>query len=192
MAQVPQVLIIQSAEPPYVLKGLECLKQSALFGNPRFTIFCRNRPEILGSLQGHPMLSQILIHSEAQDSWHHWRTLRDERFDAVVLFLTGDPSYWKVKIFAFLLGQRRLLIFDECGDWFFFNLRQWLSLIARRVRERPSPGAGTRWSRSTRILVSLALKSVIFPFRFLWLLLVWLRLRFAGRRWSRECDDGSL
>ena len=186
MTRVTQVLIVQSAEPPYVLKGLERLKQSAPFENPRFTIFSRNRPEILGSFQGHPMLSQILIHSEAQDTWHHWRTLREQHFDAVVLFLTGDPSYWKVKIFAFLLRQRRLLIFDESCDWFFFNLRQWLSLISRRMRERPYPGASSRWSRSTRILVSFALKSVIFPFRFLWLLLVWLRLRFAGRRLARE------
>jgi len=192
MTRVKRVLIIQSAEPPYVLKGLEHLRQSALFGNPRFTIFCRDRPEILGSFRGHPMLSQILIHTEAQDSWHHWRTLVGQHFDAVVLFLTGDPSYWKVKVFAFLLGQRRLLVFDECGAWFIHNWRQWLSLIARRMRERPYPGASSRGGRSTHILVALALKSVIFPFRFLWLLLVWLRLRFAGSRRSRECDDCSL
>jgi hypothetical protein len=97
-----------------------------------------------------------------------------------------------VKVFAFLLGQRRLLVFDECGAWFIHNWRQWLSLIARRMRERPYPGASSRGGRSTHILVALALKSVIFPFRFLWLLLVWLRLRFAGSRRSRECDDCSL
>jgi hypothetical protein len=33
---------------------------------------------------------------------------------------------------------------------------------------------------------------VIFPLRFLWLLLVWLRLRTAGLRWSRESHDYTL
>jgi hypothetical protein len=35
-----------------------------------------------------------------------------------------------------------------------------------------------------RNLLSLALKAVVLPFRFLWLLGVWLRLRYSGRRAS--------
>lgn len=187
-----KILVIQSAEPGDVLSVLDRLREKPLFADPRFTIFCRNRPEILGSFQGHPMLSRILIHSETQGSWRHWRALRAERFDAVVLLLTGDPSYWKVKIFAFLLGPQRLVIFNESRDCFFFSVPQWLSLLCHRLRVQPYSGAASKWSYSAHFLASLVLKSAIFPFRFLWLLLVWLRLRYIGRKWSRECDDDSL
>ena len=179
-----KVLIIQSAEPAYVLRALDRLKERP-FVNPSFTIFCRNRPEAVRSFEGHPMLQQVLTHSEARGSWSHLRNLRQQRFDAIVLFLTGDPSYWKVKIFAFLLGSRRILIFNEANDSFFFNFHQWLALLALRA-QGPSAKFGTAWGQSLRILVSLVLKSVAFPFRFVWLLFVWVRLRSAGLRASRE------
>ncbi len=186
------VLIVQSAEPAYILQALENLRKVPQFGNPTFSIFCRNRPESIGSFRGNPLLQQVIVHAETEHSFRHLLALRKQRFDAVVLFMTGDPSYWKVKIFAFLLGARRILIFNEEGDCFFFNVHQWLALISHRFRVRPYPGTGSKWGRSIRILVSLVLKSVTFPFRFLWLLTVWLRLRGAGLRSSRESHDYSL
>ena len=187
-----KILLIQSAEPAYVLSALERLEKKPLFVNPQFSIFCRNKPEIAHRFEGNPMLSQIIAHCETRNSWTHLRNLRKQRFDAVVLFLTGDPSYWKVKLFAFLLGTRRILIFNESTDCFFFNIHQWLALIAHRVRVRPYHGANSQWGRSARILVSLVLKSVILPFRFLWLLFVWIRLRSAGWSASRKSHDYSL
>jgi hypothetical protein len=187
-----KVLIVQSAEPPYILKALENLRANPQFKDPSFTIFCRNKPEIVSRFQGNPLLHRIVTHSETQNSFRHLLALRRQRFDAAVLFLTGDPSYWKVKMFAFLLGTRRILIFNEETDCFFFNFHQWLALISHRIRVRPHPAASSKWGYSTRILVFLILKSVIFPFRFLWLLLVWLRLRAAGLRSSRESHDYSL
>ena len=188
-----EILVIQSAEPGYVFKALGRLEQEPVFTNPSFTIFCRNRPEILGSFQGNPLFKQVLSHSEARGSWNHLRSLRRKHFDGIVLFLTGDPSYWKVKLFAFLLGSRRILIFNEANDCFFFNLHQWLALISHRIQGGCTrTERSTQWSRSTRILLSLILKSVFLPFRFLWLLLVWLRLRVAGLGWSRKSHDCSL
>jgi hypothetical protein len=183
---------VQSAEPPYILRGLESLRDNPQFKDPSFTIFCRNKPEIVASFQGNHLLHRVVTHLEAQNSFQHLLALRRQRYDAVVLFLTGDPSYWKVKIFAFLLGTRRILIFNEETDCFFFNFHQWLALISHRIRVRPHPGGSSKWGYSARILVSLTLKSVIFPFRFLWLLLVWLRLRMAGLGSSRESNDYSL
>jgi len=181
-----RVLIIQSAEPAYVRRALDRLKENALFIDPRLSIFCRNRPDVIAGFQGDPMLKEILPHSEARDSWSHWRALRRQRFDAIVLFLTGDPSYWKVKIFAFLLGTRRILIFNETNDCFFFNFRRWLGLMAHRFHAGLGSETGSRWAHSARLLVSLVLKSVALPFRFVWLLLVWTRLRMAGLRRSIE------
>jgi len=185
-----KVLVIQSAEPEYVLRGLDRLKEKP-FVNPSFTVFCRNRPEARRSFERHPMVQQVLTHSETRGSWSHLRDLRRQRFDAIVLFLTGDPGYWKVKIFAFLLGSRHILIFNEANDCFLFNVHQWLALLALRM-QGPSGKIGTVWSDSVRILVSLALKSAIIPFRFIWLLLVWARLRSAGLKASRESHDYPL
>jgi hypothetical protein len=187
-----KVLIVQSAEPPYVLKALDILREHPHFINPSFTLFCRNKPEVVSSLDGHPMLRRIFTHAETQDSLRHLLVLRRQRFDGVVLFLTGDPSYWKVKIFAFLVGARRILVFNEEGDCFFFNLHRWLELISYRIRVRPCPGGSSKWGRSTFILVSLMLKSALFPFRFLWLLLIWFRLRVAGLGSSRGSHDRPL
>jgi hypothetical protein len=98
----------------------------------------------------------------------------------VVLFLTGDPSYWKVKCFALLLGARNKLIYNENNDCFYFSLRKWLSFVAHRLGEQIHEGRQPRWTQQLRILLSLTVKFLAFPFRFAWLLLVWLRLRSAG------------
>ncbi len=187
------VLILQTAEPPLILRALDRIREKPLFVDPRFTLFCRNRPEVVDKFRGHPMLYRIRIHSETRGSWSHLRELRRSNFDAAILFLTGDPSYWKLKLFSLLLGVplRRTLIFNEGIDCFFFNWRQWFSLIIHRMQSRPMPQAGSKWSYSARILVSLFLKSVVLPFRFLWLLLVWIRLRLAGLRYSRKKNDCS-
>jgi len=187
-----RVLILQSADPGYLLKALDQLKEKPLFTNPCYTVFCRNRPEVVRSFQGHPMLSRIWTHSEARGSWSHLRDLRRQKFDAMVLFMTGDPSYRKVKLFAFFLGVPlgHTLIFNEGLDCFFFNLDQWRTLVSYRVRERLRSPVGEHYR--TRSLMPLMLKLAILPFRFLWLLLVWLRLRLAGLKSSRKGYDNSL
>ncbi len=63
-----KILVIQSAEPEFVFKALERLEQQPAFTNPSYTIFCRNRPEILGSFQGNPLFQQVVSHSEARGS----------------------------------------------------------------------------------------------------------------------------
>src|SRR6185503_15332620 len=107
-----KILIIQSAEPPVVFLALEHLKENQLFHNPRYWIFCRNRPEALRRFRSHPMIFHVLPHTETVRSWDHLMALRREKFDGLVLFFTGDPSYWKIKYFAFLLGVRHKLIFN--------------------------------------------------------------------------------
>lgn len=186
-----RILIVQSAEPPFVLRAMDRLERNAFFKEPQISLFCRNKPEIESSFRNHPMLHEIITHSETRGSWNHLRALRRRHFDALVLFLTGDPSYWKVKLFAFLLGAKTILIFNEENDCFFFNFRQWIALLAHRCRTAVHPDMGSRWSQSGRVLLSLVLKSVALPFRFCWLLLVWLRLRYAGIRKSRESHDYS-
>jgi hypothetical protein len=175
-----KILLIQSAEPPYVLRALERFKERPLFRNPRYTLFCRNRPEILKHFEGHPMIHEIRTHSETRSSLKHLQGLRRERFDAVVVFFTGDPSYWKIKYFPFLLGARHKVIFNEYNDCFYFTLGGWLALLFRRLGGRPRLQGRPRWTWRAQIPLILLTKVLLFPFRFIWLLLVWLRLRSAA------------
>jgi hypothetical protein len=176
-----QVLVIQSAEPIYVLKALDTLKEKSPFQNASYSIFCRNRPEAIERFKVHPMISRLLVHSESRNSMKHLKNLRRIGFDSIVLLMTGDPSYRKVKFFAFLLGVsfNRILIFNEALDCFFFDWNQWFGLIFRRLQAQ-SCGRRGLWHHSTsHLLISLILKSALLPFRFVWLLFVWLRLRLS-------------
>jgi hypothetical protein len=177
-----KILILQSAEPPDVLRALAHLNNSPLFSNPRYTLFCRNRPETLKHFQGHKSLAEIRIHHEARDGWRHLRRLRRERFEVAVLFLTGDPSYWKIKCFAFLVGARHKLIFNENNDCFYFTWRAWLSLLSHRLRNRSSLPMPQRWPSQVRVASLVIIKLLVLPFRFAWLLIVWLRLRGSALR----------
>jgi hypothetical protein len=178
------VLIIQSAEPQNVLHALGRLRAQPLFKNPRYTLFCRNRPEVIRQLEGHPDICRLRTHSETRSTWKHLKTLRRERYDVAILFLTGDPSYWKVKCFAFLVGARYLLVYNENNDAFYLTLGRWVRFIAQRLGERSHEGSSPRWVYQLRLPLALALKFVVFPFRFAWLLLVWVKLRSAGLRHS--------
>ena len=172
-----RVLIVQSAEPHFVLRALERLERAPLFRNPRYTLFCRNRPEVTSRLQGHPLLFATQTHSEATGAWKHWRALRRVRFDAVVVFFTGDPSYWKIKYFAFLLGARHKVIFNENNDCFYFSWRHWLSLVSLRARERACMKGDGRRTYQLREAALLGTKLLLLPARFAWLLLVRVGLR---------------
>ena len=179
-----RVLVVQSADPQHVLAVLQSLERQPLFRNPQYVLFCRNRPEVVRQFEHHPMLHCVITHTEDHGSLGHLLALRRERFDAVVLFLTGDPSYWKVKCFAFLLGARNKLIYNENHDCFYFSPLAWLSFMAHRLGEHIHEGQQPRWTHQAQILLSLAVKFLLFPFRFAWLLLVWLRLRSAGLKHS--------
>jgi GT2 family glycosyltransferase len=120
-----KVLLIQSAEPAVVLNGLKHLKTLPRYGDSNYAVFCRNRSEILRHFTGHPLITRVIPHSETEGWWKHLIQLRKERFDTVVVFFTGNPSYWKVKLFAFLLGGRYKLIFDEHSHLSVLSLRAW-------------------------------------------------------------------
>jgi hypothetical protein len=179
-----RILIVQSADPEHIVRALRHLDERPVFREPRYTLFCRNTPETLRQLAGHPMLHSIETHTETRGTWKHFRDLRRERYDAAVLFCTGDPSYWKIKYFAFTLGARHILIFNENNDCFFFTIRAFVRLLAHRLAQRSRTGSGPHWSwtHHMRVAAFMATKLLLLPFRFTWLLLVWCRLRSAARR----------
>jgi len=177
-----KILILQSAEPPQVLRALDRFRQRPMFAEPYYILLCRNRPEILQRFRGHPMLAEIRTHHETRDSWKLLRALRRERLEVVVLFLTGDPSYWKIKYFAFLVGARHRLIFNENNDCFYFNWRSWFSLLSHRLKDRSRLPVRHHWPSRARLACLIVIKLLVLPFRFAWLLLAWLRLRAGALR----------
>lgn len=176
------VLVIQSAEPEHVLRALERLDAHGVFRNPRYTLFCRDRPEVLRRFADHPSIAEVLTHAEARGWRGHLRRLRGAHYDALVLFFTGDPSYRKIKCFAFLLGVRCKYIFNENNDCFEFTWRAWLSFLAHRLAEQARMGSRPGRLRVAALSALVVLKALLVPLRFLYLLLVWLRLRSAGLR----------
>jgi GT2 family glycosyltransferase len=125
-----QVLIVQSAEPEVILRALDKLRNIG-FQESHVTIFCRNRSEILKHFVGNPRIDEVLIHSETQDWWNHLKSLRRRHFQTVAVFFTGDPSYWKIKFFTFLVAARKKLVFDGNGNCFFLSWSSWLRLLER-------------------------------------------------------------
>jgi len=187
-----RVLILQTASEDQILRCLERLAQLHLFRNPLYYMFCRNQPHTEKAFKNCPLIHQVWTHTEARDSWKHLRFLRRQRFDGLIVFFTGDPSYTKMKYFAFFVGARHKIIFNEHFNCFNFAPDRWLEFLAHRFGEqwleRKSPG----WQNQILRLLFLCLKVVLLPFRFAWLLLVWLRLRGAALLTGNKYDDCPL
>lgn len=175
-----RILVLQSAGPASILRALDRMKEAPLFTRPRYTLFCRDLPEVEEQFRSHPMVSEVRVHEKTRNTWGHLLLLRRERYDAAVLFLTGEPGYWKIKCFAFLLGAKHKVIFNENNDCFYFHWRAWLRLLAHRMAGRSSVAAHAGWKTQVAGHVLYLVKFVIFPFRFLWLLAVWMRLRLSA------------
>jgi GT2 family glycosyltransferase len=126
-----KVLVIQSAEPDLMLKILDGLKNVPLFHHPYYTIFCRDYPEILRHFVGHPMVHRVIPHARSRGWLKHLANIRREHYHTVVVSFTGDPSYWKIKCFAFLTGARRKLIFDQNNNCYFLSWPAWYGLMER-------------------------------------------------------------
>jgi hypothetical protein len=175
-----KILVLQSAGPRNVLGAFDRMRETPLFRNPRYTLFCRDFPEVLDHFKRHPMVYEVHSHTRTQNSWSHLRNLRREHFDAVVLFLTGDPGYWKIKCFAFLLGARHKLIFNENNDCFFFHWKACAKLLARRMSSRSQVPAHAGRAHQAAGFFLILIKLLLFPFRFVWLLILWGRLRWSA------------
>ncbi len=178
-----RILILQSAEPGIILRALDRMRETPFFLSPRFTVFCRNRLEIISRLRGHPMIHEIISHSETRAAWRHLRELRRRQFDGVVVFFTGDPSYWKVKYFTFMVGAPRKLIYNEFEGCFFLGWKLLYRHWMYRLKTHYGVKHSSRRIEPFRLTVTLLMKLAILPFRFLWLLGMWAWLR--GTAWIK-------
>lgn len=77
----------------------------------------------------------------------NWRRLRGRRFDGAIVFFTGERGFAGLKLLPFLLGIRRIQIFNERGTHFSADLRSLAGFCLRRIRN----GVDLR-GRSPRVL----------------------------------------
>jgi ADP-heptose:LPS heptosyltransferase len=179
-----RILVVQSADASGVLRALDRLRQAPLFANPRYTVFCRDLPETVTKFQHHSMVYETRLHTRTHNSWGHLRLLRRQHYDAVVLFLTGEPGYWKIKCFAFLLGAKHKVVFNENNDCFYFQWKAWSRLLSHRMASRSGISAHAGWKTQVAGLLLKLIKLLCFPFRFVWLLMIWMQLRVSARKVS--------
>ena len=130
-----QVLVLQTAVPPYIKRAMEEILEKRLLGNVTITLFCRNLPEERAQFQDIPWISDLLVHDETRAVHKHLQLIRQRKFDVVIVFFTRDPSYWKMKCFAFLCHGRHILVFNEHYGCFFYSHRLFARFLLARYRE---------------------------------------------------------
>jgi hypothetical protein len=202
---MPKVLVIQTARPEYIDRAMKDILAKNLLGPSRISVFCRGLAEERAKFQAMSWIDELLIHQETDGALGHLSRLRKARYDVVVAFFTRDPSYWKAKWFAFLAGGRHRLIFNEHLGCFFYTRKAFYSFLKTRYREwklrckqkignslGTSQGYVSRsQSMGMRLIrpLHLAVKILLFPIRFLYLLL-WSRAMERRRR--RILDAGEF
>jgi hypothetical protein len=67
------------------------------------------------------------------------KTIRNKKFDIVIITGTNEPSFAPLKMMGILTGYKSLLIFNENIDAFFVNRDNWRTLIGHarwRLRDK--------------------------------------------------------
>jgi O-antigen biosynthesis protein len=124
-----KVLVLQSAEASQVVDVIARLDGASYFRNPSYCFLGRDDTETLSYLARQPRIERVIPHSGSRGWWRQLRNLGREDFDFVVLFLNGDPSYWKMKWFALIVRAGDKVIIDEDGT--VASRGGWLHLVWR-------------------------------------------------------------
>ena len=202
MSEKKSVLVIQTAQPAYVNRAMADALRKNLLGPAVITLFCRALPDEIYDFQGESWINEFRIHDASRGVLEHLLELRQRRFETVIVFFTRDPSYWKAKIFAFFCRGHHLLIFNEHLGCFYFTRSTYLDFIRSRLKERklrikqkmgytlgtsqgyiPPPSSfALKFLRPFH----LTLKVIIFPARFVYLLLWTTGRQFRRRRFLQK------
>ncbi|MBI1745481.1 MAG: hypothetical protein HYR55_02710 [Acidobacteria bacterium] len=184
-AIVPErVLVLQSAALAVIERALTLIRQRGIFRDPQISLFLREGDRCRANFADYAYEPpHVLSHAGMENTWAHWRAIRHARYDAVVLFLTGDPSFWKIKVFAFLCGAKRLLIFNEHYDCFFYTPTGLISFLMKRWRQRVGTVEAAPHAIVIHALIRVA-RPLLYPFRFAYLLLFYWTLEL--RRFWRS------
>lgn len=164
-----KVLVVQTAEEGFTRQVIGRVLDGSLFYKPTVHLFCREDKrlyfrEILPAdqIQTYPVRHNIAVLTKSL------RRLHKYRYDVVVASLTGRPTYTGFKLLTFAAGARKVLLFNDHLDCFYFSATRLLRFLAERQT------AGTHYSpRQAFVLYPLSQlsKLLLFPFRFLYLVI---------------------
>jgi ADP-heptose:LPS heptosyltransferase len=62
-----------------------------------------------------------------------WRELRNEDFDAAIVYFSGEPGFFKLKVLPFLLGIRDVLVINEHSNHFLAGPRTLARFFFQRL-----------------------------------------------------------
>ncbi|MGI8783554.1 MAG: hypothetical protein ACR2L2_07900 [Acidobacteriota bacterium] len=166
----PRLLVVQTSADDQVDEILSRLADETLFAAPRVDVLCRQDKR--AHFTGSPLVAAThtyALQHRLGDFRKLLRQMRHERYDVVVIHLTGVSAYSNLKALAFLLGGKQILLFNEHLDCFYFSPRLFLRfLTARRVEHFDRPRF--HWELWLYPLSQIS-KLVTFPFRFLYLVM---------------------
>lgn len=179
-----RVLVVQTWDEERMNLVLHRLREAALFPGPQYTVLAREDKAAFFS-ERQPWLSEVLTYPLNAGIREYWRTLRmirKKRFDAVVAVFTEEPSFQKLKWLPFLVGSHHKLIFNRHFDCFFCSPSNFLKYWTRRYVDE-ARGSGLFAPELLRALSLPALRAIVFPFRFLYLLgyVSWMKVQRAAR-----------
>ncbi len=124
---------------------------------PRGSVAVLARTAVLGELPPRPGVEYVEARGGAADVL---RRLRDRSFDRVLVLLTGEPGYWKLKTLAVAIGAPALYAVDERMGWFRIGIRH-APLLAQHLRGRLESSVGLPLGGSS--LLEALMKASVYP-----------------------------
>ncbi|GAB4121839.1 MAG: hypothetical protein Kow001_20130 [Acidobacteriota bacterium] len=85
------------------------------------------------SLRHHLRVRQEVTRIGREGVWQAWRAVKGKAFDGALIYDSGEPGYFLVRLIPFLLGIRRILVVNETGDFFQAGVRTLAAWMLRRL-----------------------------------------------------------
>jgi ADP-heptose:LPS heptosyltransferase len=176
-----KVLLVCTSTTSNVSRAVGVLRQKA-FQSPQIDLLCRALE--LPDYEKNPNVRHVLVFPHRQEYWAAlklWGQILRERYNVVAVLWCLDPGRFKAKLFAFLCGGRRLLIFNENLDCEYLKPRYLMAIMSSRGRD------GTLLPKTWKSLFRRLLEGgflgfirlLMFPFRILFLVLLVAELFFV-------------
>jgi hypothetical protein len=181
-----KILLIVSSSSPNVMVAIDRLN-TQVFSNPRIDLLCTLSE--VSSYEGSPRVGQIIIfppRREWNSIYQLKRRIDREGYNTVAVLWDGQDARIRPKIFAFVCGLRRLLVFNENLDCSYFRpvfFAQWLKAHFKETDWRTPRG---RMIPMAPILLFMGtlLRLILFPLRLMVLLGLVCELKMSG--WWRS------
>ncbi len=148
----PNLLVVQSGNTDLLSKAVRVIAEK-LYPGCRMTYLCDNRHQCLPE-DGIPNLEKRIVTKPGLvRALFYLLRLRRLRYDVVAVFFSGEGGYFKHKIMAVLCRKKKLLIFNENVDCFFYTREKMEFHLKWRFRNFRNRSRKLRLARETMELI---------------------------------------